>query len=469
MSEKTNTNVSQETVSTEDLDQLLEIPGADVIMTTEDGKEKKVEKPTFFQTKDVDMKVFEQPEDTDQDDATKKANEDAEAAKIKAEETKKALEEADPNDPVAVAAAKEAHEAAEEDVTKTADALKGDATNFNAIVDDLEEEEEGGEEGDGKNKGGRPSLDKGGMSQLVSKLIESKQLVPFNDDKPLEEYTMQDFEELISANFADREKQIREEVPGEFFDSLPDKLKLAAKYVADGGQDLEGMFTQLAAVAQTEKLDASNPKHHERIVRDYLTAKQFGTAEEIQEEIDSYKDLDRLAAKAEQFKPNLDNMQEQLVQQRLAQQETVRQQQQQAAVNYADSVYKTLEEGKLGDMVLSAKVQNMLYSGLVQTNYPSRSGKQTNMLGHLLEKHQFVEPNHALIAEALWLLQDPTGYKAEISKGAKNKQVESTVRTLKTEQANKNSSGVGDNEDENNKGKGKGKKLQRPANNFFER
>ena len=89
----------------------------------------------------------------------------------------------------------------------------------------------------------------------------------------------------------------------------------------------------------------------------------------------------------------------------------------------------------------------MLYSGLVQPNYPSISGKPTNMLGHLLEKYQFVEPRHDLIAEALWLLADPDGYKNKVRDQGSKAAIEKTVRQLKTEESRKNTSSY-TNEDE---------------------
>lgn len=64
------------------------------------------------------------------------------------------------------------------------------------------------------------------------------------------------------------------------------------------------------------------------------------------------------------------------------------------------------------------------------------------MLGHLLEKFQYVEPNHELIAEALWLLSDRESYHGKIKEGAKAETVEKTVRQLKTEQSKRNSSTV---------------------------
>jgi hypothetical protein len=68
------------------------------------------------------------------------------------------------------------------------------------------------------------------------------------------------------------------------------------------------------------------------------------------------------------------------------------------------------------------------------------SGKKTNLLGHLLEKYQFVEPNYGLIAEAAWLLSDPDGYRSKVQEIGRNKAVEKTVRQLKTEQASRSGS-----------------------------
>ena len=82
----------------------------------------------------------------------------------------------------------------------------------------------------------------------------------------------------------------------------------------------------------------------------------------------------------------------------------------------------------------------MLYNGLVNPQYPSISGKNTNLLGHLLEKYQFVEPNYSLISEALWLLADPDSYKSQIMSKGETAAVEKTVRKLKTAQASKQSS-----------------------------
>lgn len=299
------------------------------------------------------------------------------------------------------------------------------------------------QEEDAGNKG-RPKIDKSGLAELALKMIEEGSLVPFDDDKPLEEYTTKDFRELFEANFQERENAIRENTPKEFFNALPEELQYAAKYVADGGTDLKGLFRTLAHVEEMRQLDPENEYDQEEIARQYLYATQFGTPEEIEEEINDWKDMDRLKQKANQFKPKLDRMQEEIVARQLAEQEVKRQQQEEAARVYTDNVYSTLVNGEIGGIRLDKKVQSMLYSGLVQPNYPSISGKPTNLLGHLLEKYQFVEPRHDLIAEALWLLADPNGYKTKIKEQGGKQATEKVVRQLKTEQSRKITSSVND-------------------------
>ena len=290
---------------------------------------------------------------------------------------------------------------------------------------------------------GRPKLDKDGLVDLANKMIEEGTLLPFDDDKPIEEYSTKDFRELFEVNFEQREEKIRQNTPKEFFEALPAELQVAAKYVADGGQDLKSLFRTLAQVEETMDLNPAVEQHQAEIARQYLHATQFGTPEEIEAEIQDWADLDRLEKKAKQFKPKLDAMQEEIVARRLAEQEQRKKQQEEQAKAYQDNVYNTLAVGELDGLKLDKKTQGLLFSGLVQPNYPSISGKPTNLLGHLLEKYQFVEPRHDLIAEALWLLADPKSYKTKIRESGSKEAVAKTVRQLKTaEQAKKTTSSV---------------------------
>ncbi len=349
----------------------------------------------------------------------------------------------------------------QEKIDSTPDSVVDDAL---AELDDaITEEETAG------SKPGRRKTDKSGLQELAAKMIEEGTLFGFDDDKDLEDYTTKDFRELFEANFQERETKIRQDTPKEFFNSLPQELQVAAKYVADGGTDMKGLFRTLSHVEEIVQLDPENENHQAEIARQYLTATNFGTPEEIQEEIETWADIEKLEKKAKQFKPKLDKMQEQIVAHQLAEQEQKKAQQEHAAAQYMDNVYNTLSTGQLGDLKLDRKTQNHLYGGLVQPNYPSISGKPTNLLGHLLEKYQFVEPRHDLIAEALWLLSDPDGYKSKVKSLGGQAAVADTVRKLKTAQSQKNtSSSRASNENNNARRTAKKTTVQR-KNNMFKR
>jgi hypothetical protein len=304
------------------------------------------------------------------------------------------------------------------------------------LGDNVEEEVEEANTTETKKRG-RKAIN--GVSDVFRKLIEEDKFLAFDDDKDLEDYTAKDWQELIQANLDERANAVRRETPKQFFESLPQELQIAARYVADGGTDLKGMFKALSIVEETRDLSLKSEKDQEHIIREYLGATGYGTQEEISEEIEVWKDLGKLEQQASKFKPKLDKMQEQVVARKLQEQDMKRKQQEQASQNYMANVYNTLKDGKVGDIKVDKKVQSLLYNGLVNPAYPSISGQNTNLLGHLLEKYQFVEPNYNLVSEALWLLADPAGYKAQVMKKGETVAVEKTVRKLKTAQSNRGS------------------------------
>ena len=318
-------------------------------------------------------------------------------------------------------------------------------------------------------KKGRPKTEKSGLVEFLKKRIESNEMFAFDDydesKQSLDDYlgglAEKDVEELWQANVSNMKQEVASNTPAEFFESLPEELQYAAKYVADGGQDLKGLFQALAQVEQVREMSPVDEDDQETIVKYYLQATNFGTQDEIEEEISTWKDLGTLEKKAKQFKPKLDQMQEQIVQSQLAEQEYRKQQQQNAANAYQQNVFEALRPAEINGLKLDKKTQAQLYSGLVQPQYPSISGKPTNLLGHLLERYQFVEPNYPLIAEALWLLSNPDEYRGNLMKQGKNEAVAQTVRQLKTEQSSKNISTYHDEEEQQ-----KPRKIARQQNIF---
>ena len=322
---------------------------------------------------------------------------------------------------------------------------------------------------DEPKKGGRPRTEKSGLVEFLKKRIEGNEMFAFDDydesKQTLDDYLgglgEKDVEELWQANVSNLKQEVASNTPAEFFQSLPEELQYAAKYVADGGQDLKGLFQVLAQVEEVRQMNPSDENDQEGIVRQYLQATNFGSSDEIEEEVTTWKDLGTLEKKAKQFKPKLDQMHEQIVHAQLQEQEYKKEQQTQAAEMYMQNVFEALRPAEINGLKLDKKTQAQLYSGLVQPQYPSISGKPTNLLGHLLERYQFVEPNYSLIAEALWLLSDPDAYRNELKKQGKNAAVEQTVRQLKTEQSRKNASTYEEDEPQE-----RSRKISRPQNIF---
>ena len=111
------------------------------------------------------------------------------------------------------------------------------------------------QEEDAGNKG-RPKVDKSGLYDLATKMIEEGALVPFDDDKDLEEYTTKDFRELFEANFQDRENKIRENTPKEFFNALRQRN---TKYVQfDALKDTENLLFNPDKTVKQERMRKYN-------------------------------------------------------------------------------------------------------------------------------------------------------------------------------------------------------------------
>lgn len=432
------TSVQQ--VEIDDFDSWLNAPGADNIVTPsdEEKKDKAPAKPNFLSNDPVDLTFLDKKDEED------KTSDDDKSG----DQDKKTDDQKDKSD-------------------------NGSDVKIDDIIKDIENTDEEPEEE--KSKGGRPKKDKSALVDFFKEQIEAKEMFAFDDydetKQTLDEYlgslSEKDLKDLYKANVDHLKEEISQKVPEEFFESLPQELQYAAKYVADGGTDLKGLFQALAHVEQTRELDPSKDEDQEHIVRQYLAATGFGTEEEIEEEITTWKDINLLAKKANQFKPKLDKMQEEIVAQRVAEQELKKKQQQEASKKYVDNVFEALRPGEINGLKLDKTTQAKLYSGLTQPQYSSISGRPTNLLGHLLEKYQFVEPNYSLIAEALWLLSDPDEYRASLTKSGKNAAIADTVRQLKTEQSRKSASSQFDDDE---RGSSKPKKISRATpTNFFKR
>jgi hypothetical protein len=402
-----------------DIDSWLGAPGADNVITanTEEATDLK---PNIFSAKKQDLSFLDKGDDSEEDDDNEKTEEEV---KEKAKEVFKELDK--------------------------------------EFLNEKEEEEKP------RSDRGRPRTDKSGLVEFLKKRIEANEMFAFDDydesKESLDDYLYKlgekDIEDLWKANVDNLKNEVASQTPKEFFESLPEELQYAAQYLSNGGDDLKGLFKALAEVEDVRSLNPKDENDQEYIIRSYLQARGE-SQEDIEEEINTYKDLGNLEKKAKQYKPKLDQMQEEIVKAKIQEQEYLKRQQEEAAEMYVNNVFEALKPAELNGVKLDKKTQAYLYSGLVQSQYPSISGRPTNLLGHLLEKYQYVEPNYSLIAEALWLLSDPDSYRTELKKQGKNQAVEQTVRQLKTEQSRRGGSTYYEEEEQ------RPRKIARPQNIF---
>lgn len=298
----------------------------------------------------------------------------------------------------------------------------------------------------------------------IEELVKEGEIFLFSDKENLSDYTKEELVDLIKENKKHAVESVAEEQIKEVFEALPKDLQYAIQYAMNGGGDMKALYKALASTEEVRSLSLDSKKDQEEIINQYYSVLDW-SSEEIEDEIKRLNDLGEEAVKkqAEKFKPKLDKMNEQIVQNKIAQQEAAREKQQQEMEAYFKNAAETIKKGTLGEVKIDKKTQSSLFNGLSQASYTSRKGTPTNELGHLLEKYQFVEPNFDKIYKALWLLKDEEGFFEAYGNLRENKATEKIARTLKTEMSKKDGNGTVDTDEEDNK-KSKAKVLQRPVN-----
>lgn len=337
-----------------------------------------------------------------------------------------------------------------------------------AALDSLDFSDDDDDDEYGSNNSDNSTKKESGVVKAVQSLIKKKVLTPFVDDDGKEEsldgYTDKDYEELIKANLEQVEEKVRTDLQQNFFAEMPEEFAIAYQYIQRGGTDLKGLFKHFAENAETYESNTEDENDSETLVRNYLTLTKFGTKEEIEEQITEWKELNTISKKAEIFKPKLLDAKQKAINKKLADQAIERTRRIEAINKFQGDVVTALKKGELGGIKIDKRAQSSLYSGLVNLDYDSITGRKVNLLGHLLEKYQFVEPNLELISEALWLLQNPEEYKSKIKETGTKEAVAQTVRQLKTAEADKKTTGIIDDEPDDKSRKPK--KIFKPRSIF---
>lgn len=295
----------------------------------------------------------------------------------------------------------------------------------------------------------------GNFDAAIKALVEKGVLLPFEGKENIEEYSSDELQELIESNIDDLSKRAAEDD----MNSLSPETKALLQYEKSGGTDIKQMMMVIASAKNTYDFDISSKQGQRDIIRAYFQAKRvYKTNESLERELNRLEDAGELEEKAQEFKPMLEEMQVEEVNRRLRYQQEQKQKLMEQMELYNNSIRNTLSQADINGVNMPSKTKNMIYSGLTTNNYQLISGRKSNLLYHLLEKKQFVEPDHALIAEVTWLLSDPEGYKNAVRDSVRNKLANETAEKIKSEQQGKSSS----------QQMGERRTLKRPVKNFFE-
>ena len=77
-------------------------------------------------------------------------------------------------------------------------------------------------------------MNKGTMINVIKKMVDKGKLFEFEGDTALEDYTVEDLEQLLDANLKAKEESVVGAVENDFWQSLPQELQYAGKYLSDG-------------------------------------------------------------------------------------------------------------------------------------------------------------------------------------------------------------------------------------------
>lgn len=291
---------------------------------------------------------------------------------------------------------------------------------------------------------GRPKTDKNALSSYLLQKIESNDFgLPDNITFDVKKQTLEqllnslpekELHTILDSNWSAKEKEIREQTPAEFYEALPDEAKAVAEYASRGGNDWKAFYQAMGRVEEVRALDINKDDDHPIIARSYLQAIRFGDDDKISEQIEDWKESGKLAKKAAEFKPELDNMQKQQVDayQRQAEQQKI--QQQKLAEFYAENVYNTLKDNELGGIKLDKKFARELADNMTSTVPGPWSGRPVNYLGLGLEKAQYIEPNYKAVMMAAWILNDYDAAIAAIGQNKANEAVDKVTKLVKLNQ-----------------------------------
>jgi len=263
----------------------------------------------------------------------------------------------------------------------------------------------------------------------INKLIEEGVLLGFDEDE-FKVKTYDDVLDVVKANREEWKRQVLEEEFEKEFSKLPAEFQYAVDYIKNGGTDVKSLFKVLSKVEEAKSLDPDNdPKG---VVREYLEKTNYGTPEEIQDQIEEWEDTDLLTKKAKIFQPKIEKLAEAEIKLKLEEEAETRKYQKELADSFFAGVEKAVKADTINGIALSKEEKLTIYKGLTENSYVSSyTGQPMNLLGKFLEKITWDAPDYETLAELTLFAKDPKAYREKIKEQVKMEVVADKERKLR--------------------------------------
>lgn len=279
-------------------------------------------------------------------------------------------------------------------------------------------------EGEAKKVGRKVS----DLVSMVNDLVEAGDLKPF-DDGPAK--TIEEARELIKLNLEQTKNSTVDDIWQDKIKKYSPQVQAILHYAEGGGTDVTPLLSAIAEVERTTNLDLNTEEGQESIISEFLKVSGW-PEEEIEEEIETTKDLGKLKTKAEKFLPKLEQMNQQRIQAMMAEQEQRQAENEEARKKYLSTIKNTLDKDILGEIKLTRQDKALVWDGLTDIRYTSWSGQPTNLFFKKLEEMQAgdkADYDHFL--EIVYHTLNRGAFKDKLKNEIKNTETANTVRKLK--------------------------------------
>lgn len=290
-------------------------------------------------------------------------------------------------------------------------------------------------EAEDSSKRGRKPAD---LVNVVNQMIQEDVLFGFEDKNGavLEIKTIEEAKELIKENLKYKEDNAENTFWKKKVESYSPQIQAILHYAEKGGQDVTPLINAISEVERNSDLDVEDEKGQEEIVTQVLKIKGFDE-EEIKDQIDTLKDLDRLKAKATKFLPELNKMKEQRIQLMLQEQNQRNEQAKEATRIYLETVQRTLDKEQVGPVRLKREDKFKIVDALAEPKYTSINGFKVNEFVKVIEDLQFGKnQDYDHFLNLVHYAVDKQGFLDKLKESLTNDVTVDQVRRLKTAKNN---------------------------------